>query len=297
MEAKVSIVLPVYNGEKYLASAIESILAQTYRNWELIIVDDCSTDRSAEIMEKYRVQDSRIQIVRNKENRKLPGSLNAGFSKAEGKYYTWTSDDNLLKPEMLAVLVNAMEEDKSLGLVYGDFIRIDAEGKEIDYCEMEDPEKLAAGINAVGACFLYRADIAERVGGYDADLFLVEDYDYWLRFFFEASIKKVPQVLYYYRLHSGSLTETRKESIRKQTFRLIQKYYKEMMERIEEPELGYFLKERLLTLADEKERQQLLADFRRENKSFIRWYRWKNFKRNLRRKLGRLKRRLFGRIK
>lgn len=80
----VSIVLPVYNGEKYLASAIESILAQSYRNWELILVNDCSTDRSLEIMENYAGKDARIRVVQNAENLKLPRSLNAGFAEAKG---------------------------------------------------------------------------------------------------------------------------------------------------------------------------------------------------------------------
>lgn len=81
---KVSIVLPVYNGEVYLRQAIESVLAQTYENWELIIVDDCSTDGSPAIMDEYAGWDARIKVVHNKENQKLPESLNIGFRQAEG---------------------------------------------------------------------------------------------------------------------------------------------------------------------------------------------------------------------
>ena len=98
---KVSIVLPVYNGETYLSLAVESILRQTYGNWELIIVDDCSADNSYGIAKSYAKKDPRITVYKNRENKKLPRSLNAGFCMATGDLFTWTSDDNILKPETI----------------------------------------------------------------------------------------------------------------------------------------------------------------------------------------------------
>ena len=83
--AVVSIVMPVYNGEKYLRQSITSVLNQTFKNWNLIIVDDCSTDSSPEIMNEYAKSDDRIQVIHNKENSKIPASLNNGFEKADGK--------------------------------------------------------------------------------------------------------------------------------------------------------------------------------------------------------------------
>jgi glycosyltransferase involved in cell wall biosynthesis len=287
-EKLVSIVLPVYNGEKYLALAIESILAQTYKNWELILVNDCSTDGTSEIMESYRLKDSRIQILHNDENLKLPRSLNAGFSKASGVYYTWTSDDNLLKPEMLATLAEAMEKDPSLGLVYSNYTGIDESGKETGLYEMQEPEAIFSG-NPVGASFLYRADTAKKIGGYDGDLFLAEDYDYWMRIFAEAPIKKIPENLYYYRRHEGSLTETRKTGIARQTFRAVQKNYEKLLKRAKSPENSFELKEKLLSLADETQFLELLAEYK-QDKDFIRWRKRKQ----LRQKLGRMKARLLG---
>ena len=75
----VSVIMPVYNGEKYLKQSIESVIQQTYKDWELIIVNDCSTDNSRNIMQSYADTDSRIRIVDNGSNLKLPRSLNAGF--------------------------------------------------------------------------------------------------------------------------------------------------------------------------------------------------------------------------
>lgn len=285
----ISIVLPVYNGEKYLASAIESILAQTYKRWELIIVNDCSTDGSAEIMEAYAAKDERISVIQNQENLKLPKSLNAGFSQAKGVYYTWTSDDNLLKPEMLATLAEAMEKEDSLGLVYSDYTGIDENGKETGLYRMGEPEGLFSG-NPVGASFLYRASIAKKIGNYDSSLFLAEDYDYWMRIFIEAPVKNIPADLYYYRRHGGSLTETRKASIRHQTFLAVRKNYEGLLKRAQRAEEGFLLKEKLLSLADGAEAKKLLAQYKKQDKEFIRW---RNRKR-LRQKLGRLKGKLSG---
>lgn len=281
----VSIVLPVYNGEKYLESALDSILAQSYKNWELIIVNDCSTDGSAEIMEQYVKKDERIRVIQNNENLKLPRSLNVGFSQAKGVYYTWTSDDNLLKPEMLAVLVDAMKKDSSLGLVYSNYTGIDENGMEMGLYEMKEPEGLFSG-NSVGASFLYRARTAKQIGEYDASLFLAEDYDYWMRIFIEAPVKKIPMDLYYYRRHGGSLTETKKESIRQQTFLAVWKNYEKLLERAEKKEDRFHLKENLLIRADAAEYQRLLAEYKKQDREFIRWRNRKYF----RKKLGRIKR-------
>ena len=82
----VSIILPTYNGEAYIAQSIESILSQTYKKFELIIVNDCSTDHTLEIIQRYKEKDARIRVINNIVNKKLPCSLNIGFSDARGDY-------------------------------------------------------------------------------------------------------------------------------------------------------------------------------------------------------------------
>ena len=128
-EKKVSIVLPVYNGEQFLSLSIESVLSQTYQNWELIIVNDCSTDNSPAIMEKYVEKDPRIRIIHNAENQKLPESLNIGFRAARGDYFTWTSDDNMYKPDAIETMVSVLDTHPECGLVYCDMDYIDNQGK------------------------------------------------------------------------------------------------------------------------------------------------------------------------
>ncbi|HXL56803.1 MAG TPA: glycosyltransferase family 2 protein, partial [Chitinophagaceae bacterium] len=104
LQPAISIVLPTYNGSKYIRTSIESCLNQTFTDFELIIVNDCSTDNTASIIEEYAAKDSRIIIIHNAFNKKLPLSLNTGFDIAKGKYHTWTSDDNYFAPNALEIL-------------------------------------------------------------------------------------------------------------------------------------------------------------------------------------------------
>ena len=102
---KVSIILPTYNGQAYIEEAIISILNQTFRDFELIVVDDCSTDHTPKVLDFFKLQDSRIKIITNKKNLKLPASLNVGHRIAQGDYLTWTSDDNILHINFVERLV------------------------------------------------------------------------------------------------------------------------------------------------------------------------------------------------
>ena len=109
---KISVVLPVYNGQKYVGKAIQSVINQTYYNWELIVVNDCSTDRTLDVIRDFANNDSRIIIINNETNQKLPRSLNVGFSAASGEYYTWTSDDNLFHEDAFEKMVNILNKNE-----------------------------------------------------------------------------------------------------------------------------------------------------------------------------------------
>ncbi len=231
VEKKVSIVLPVYNGERFLSQAIESVISQQYTNWELIIVNDCSTDSSLKIMEEYAARDSRIRVLNNARNLKLPNSLNVGFREATGDYFSWTSDDNIMKPEMLKRLVEELDKDEEYGLVYSDHDDIDEEGNITCTRALLEPKDMGVWGNVCGASFLYRRSTAELVGEYDPDLFLAEDYDYWMRLYSKSKIKHLPDILYSCRRHAKSLSSTRKEQIKTQTFRAVMKNHWELLEK------------------------------------------------------------------
>lgn len=214
----INVIMPVYNGEKYLRQSIESVIQQTYKDWELIIVNDCSTDNSRDIMQSYADADSRIRIVDNSSNLKLPRSLNAGFREARGEYLTWTSDDNLYKADALEELSGYLDHNPEIGLVYSDMDFVDASLNFIREQCLE-PEMLLCA-DCVGASFMYRREVLDKVGEYDPDMFLVEDYEYWIRISEQYNVGHLNKNLYTYRMHASSLTGTRKNDINKQLYRL-----------------------------------------------------------------------------
>lgn len=208
----ISVVLPVYNGEKYLKESIESIIAQTYENWELIIMDDCSTDSSADISKKYAAKDSRIHYFCNDTNLKLPGNLNRGFSLARGRYLTWTSDDNRYKENAFQEMIDVLTQDSDIQFVFASCRVINDKGEPIEYISVSDNSlKRIVGTNSIGACFMYTRQVYETIGDYDSDLIYVEDFDYWQRICSCFKAKGISDILYEYRWHEGALTSTMKK--------------------------------------------------------------------------------------
>lgn len=230
----VSIVLPVYNGQKYLAQSIESVLSQTYKNIELIIVNDCSTDNSLSIVQEYAAKDSRVKIIINQKNQKLPMSLNIGFKAASGDYYTWTSDDNFYYKEAIEKMVNYLESNSDIDLVACDYDAIDANDNLLNHVHIDNDSKNLIKQNTIGACFLYKKEIAQKIGEYDKTKFLVEDYDYWLRLGLAGKIGVLNECLYTYRYHNSSLTTRRMEEILVASANLMDEYLERYVEKCPE---------------------------------------------------------------
>lgn len=239
---KVSIVLPTYNGEAYIEEAIQSVLKQTYLNIELIVVDDCSTDKTAEIVQRCMERDDRIRLIHNAENQKLPRSLNIGFRQATGDYFTWTSDDNYYDEDAIEVMLSFLEKSPQYAMVYCDIRDLYDDGTILKSGRVRPVKALYSG-SSFGACFLYRRQAAEETGEYDPDMFLAEDYDFLLRFAKRFAICYLPVCKYTYRIHQGSLSQTRTRQVWRQLWRLRRR------------ELDY-----LLANIDEEEKQFLFLD-------------------------------------
>ncbi len=224
---KVSIVLPTYNGSAFITEAIDSILNQTYSDFELIIVNDCSTDNTLQLCQDYAQKDKRIKLISNSTNLKLPASLNVGFSYAIGEYFTWTSDDNYYKDNAIEKMVKVLDSEKNTDLVSFNFDFIKEDGSEDKSSESLYPNRQAwhlAFLCNVGACFMYRKAIANKVGDYDTTLFCAEDYEYWCRIASQGNIRYCSESLYYYRNNSKSLTATKRNEVAEKTEIVIEKY-------------------------------------------------------------------------
>ncbi|MFC1922183.1 glycosyltransferase family 2 protein [Chloroflexota bacterium] len=200
-----SVVLPTYNQAHYLPEALNGILDQTFKDFELIVVNDGSTDNTSQVLEKY--QQKLDIIVIQQENQGLPRALNSGFAQARGDYLTWTSSDNITLPNMFEVLYSALECDPSVGVVYADWFFINDGGETLSlYKSLDYDRYLLLYQNYVHCCFLFRKECLERVGGYDPEFIYSEDWEFWIRVSRYFRMKRIPQPLYKYRIHPKSMT-------------------------------------------------------------------------------------------
>jgi glycosyltransferase involved in cell wall biosynthesis len=219
----VTVLLPVYNHADLLVPAVASVRAQTYPHWQLIILDDGSTDDIDSVFAAL-ADDPRIRLYRQ-PNQKLANALSHLHRLAESELVTWTSADNMLAPEMLSVLVEAITQDPGTVLVWGDGSLIDEHGQpypDADYRNHNrDPEhpdlmRLPRHPGALGeevdnfinACFLYRRRAAVAVGDYASDLDCFEDYDFFLRLRRAGRCRHVAnhEPLYRYRVHRRTMS-------------------------------------------------------------------------------------------
>lgn len=199
----ISIVLPTYNGSAYIRQSMQSCLNQTHKNIELIVVDDCSGDNTPEIVASF--DDARITVIRHHKNRGLPQALNTGFSHARGEYVTWTSDDNYYEEQALEKMLSFLRASQCC-FVYCDYYLFDDNNPDaVRRMQLPDIPALTQR-NSIGPCFLYSRTVKERIGDYDPDTRLAEDYDYWLRIAKEFAMCHLPEPLYFYRQHPRSLT-------------------------------------------------------------------------------------------
>ena len=217
----ISVILPVYNCEKYLEESILSVLSQTYTNLELIIVNDGSEDDSGKIADSFLARDQRISVIHQK-NMTLPAALNNGFAAARGEFLTWTSADNRMLPVCLEILAEELSRDRRCDMVFGNMRLIDENGDTLKGKGWYEIPPLSGNVilpdsteslntyanNTIGAAFLYRSGAAAVLNGYSEYQFMLEDSDYFMRMNSLFSIKHIiyKKPIYEYRMHNDSLT-------------------------------------------------------------------------------------------
>jgi len=217
--------MSVYNDERYLCEAVESILNQTYSDFEFIIIDDASTDATTAILGGF--DDSRIIRSRNEENIGLTRSLNKGLAIARGEYIARMDADDISLPERLAKQVDFLDAHPEVGVLGTEVRVIDGSGNTCHIWRLPSKHALIKW----RLCFsdpiahptaMMRREALERVGGYDADFVSAQDYDLWRRLSRVTQLSNLQEVLLLLRRHEASVTSAHRPKQLENSIRISQ---------------------------------------------------------------------------
>ena len=181
MSSLVSIITPSYNSLKFIVQAIESVLSQTYQNWEMIIIDDCSPDNSNEIIEKYTKKDSRIKLIKLEQNSGPAVARNKGIEFTKGKYIAFLDSDDIWLPEKLEKQVQFMKDNYAL-LCYSSYLIIDENSEEVG--KFDIPKTKVSYKELLKTCIIGNLTAmydAEKIGKFYMEDVGHEDYTLWLK--------------------------------------------------------------------------------------------------------------------
>jgi glycosyltransferase involved in cell wall biosynthesis len=215
MNSLISIITTTYNREQYLSAAIESALAQTYPNFELIIWDDGSTDSSVTIARKYAQQDTRIQVIAAPHKGRGIALKNA-HAACKGTYIGWLDSDDSIAPTALEETAAVLEVKPEIGAVYTDYLIINEKSQikgqghrsQIPY----SPDRLLVDFMTFHFR-LFRRELYDKIGGINSEFNRAEDYDFCLRLSEITQFYHLNKPLYYYRQHSPHTVEQQLDQI------------------------------------------------------------------------------------
>lgn len=258
--------MPVYNVEKYVAEAIESVLSQTFSDFELILLDDCSPDGSAEIIKTF--DDPRIVYHRNEKNLGLANNLNVGLKMARGKYIARADSDDICLPTRFETQVRFLENNPDIDLCS---CGLEKFGNEQDiWIRESDPEQVKITMlfysPVLHATSVWRRASFEKHGLiYDQNAFPAEDYELWSRAVVHCKLANIPDVLYKYRIHGVQVTKMDdRTDARDRQIRL--KYIATALPNVKEKEIIRFLE---ISKNHKNRRKEDLNDLKLLTEAFI----------------------------
>src|SRR6266446_3427970 len=215
----VSVLMLVFNGEKYLGAAVESILAQTYPDFELVILDDGSTDGSLRMLRQFHRGDPRIRII-SREHRGFDETANQLIGLAQGGYVALMAQDDIALPERLALQVAFLRNHPEVLCVGGSFELIDEEGRYLTVLRQPETDQDIQRLNLVGhnsihsACVMSRREPLLALGGFDPNFYPSEDLDLWLRLGEIGKLANLREPVLRYRVHSSSISAQTQSQMR-----------------------------------------------------------------------------------
>jgi len=210
----ISIITPTYNREAFLPAAIESVLAQSYKEFELIIVDDGSTDNSRELINAYADKDPRVKYL-YQENQRQSVARNYALSIAKGDFICFLDSDNYWPHDKLEKSLKAFEQHPEADIVYGDCITIDEQGNELHRNNMRRYSGSIAALllkdNFVSMnTTMTRRKCFNEMGGMSGKRRVADDYDLWLKFSARYRFQYIPEFLAYYRVMENQISSNKK---------------------------------------------------------------------------------------
>ena len=228
---RVSIILPVYNGQKYIQSSINSLLAQTYADFELIVINDGSTDNTEEIIKKIR--DPRLKII-SRPNKGLVKTLNEGIRRAKGEFIARQDADDLSLPTRLEKQISFLDSHHKIGLVGSNYTIIDEEDTELVATDIfTHPDDLSVAeivSNQFGhGSVVMRSSIVRKAKGYNAAVGHVEDYDLFVRMSRLSKIANLPEALYRWRRNPVGISLSNDTLQQEQAFAVRDRYFKKYL--------------------------------------------------------------------
>lgn len=186
-QPKVSVIMGTFNGERTLAQSIDSIISQDFKNWEFIICDDCSTDKTNQILQEYAQKDSRIKVIRNSKNSKLAHSLNRCLELCQGQYVARMDDDDESLPNRFSKQVEFLEKHPEYAVVGTNVFITDGKNiySENIVKEILDRMDIISGKTFIHPTIMMRKDVYRQLGGYNISRRTqrCEDLDLWYRFY------------------------------------------------------------------------------------------------------------------
>jgi len=212
MNPVISIIVPCYNQAQYLEECLQSILSQTYQDWECIIVNDGSPDNTGKIAQKWVEKDKRFSYIK-KENGGLSSARNTGIKEAKGTYILPLDADDRIAPNYLSSAVLEFEQNENLKVVYGRAIKFGIVNEE--WILPEYSLESLAKQNLIYCSGIYKKSDWERVNGYDTNLkYGLEDWEFWIAILkYGGEVRKLNKIVFYYRIREGSMiTSMKKEN-------------------------------------------------------------------------------------
>ncbi|HEY9658471.1 MAG TPA: glycosyltransferase, partial [Allocoleopsis sp.] len=227
----VSVIMPIYNNAPYLRHAVESILQQTFSDFELILVDDGSTDRSLDILRDYAAKDDRIHLI-SRDNRGIARSRNDGFQVTRGALIAVMDGDDVALPDRLARQVDFLQQHPEVVCVGGAHEIIDHKGRLLTCLSLPEQDEqiqqqaLAGHGSICHPCAMIRRTALEQIGGYDETLTIAVDLDLWLRLGEVGKLANLSEPILQYRLHGNSISEQKGKLQRQTAYEICQRAWK-----------------------------------------------------------------------